>query len=558
MKRNQHIADLGPLLAAQGIRHVVICPGSRNAPLIQMFTGNPSFCCHSIVDERSAAYLALGMASRLQKPVAVVTTSGTAVLNLAPAVAEAQNQRIPIILFTADRPRESVPQFNNQIIDQCEPFARNSKGFLQLPEETADPSALEKMLREVESMIRRACIPPKGPVHFNVTLEEPLYDPLPEPYFGHFRSREKDPFPDANQESFGEKDQASFGEKDQASFKKIPGGDRVLVLAGMGPHDRKVCGLLERLSEMHQAVVVAENIANLPSGRFIANPELLLHAARNDEMEALVPDVVIAFGGQVVSKRLKLFLDEHPPREIRILEKDPAAAIQNMLEADLAGDMAGGDYYPETWRGIGKRALNKAAGYLKGAPFCNLTAIHRALSTVPAKTVIHAGNSSVIRYSQLLPRRSDLRYLANRGTSGIDGTVSSAVGAAMVSEELHLLVVGDLGFVYDSNALWNKDFPDNLRILVVNDGGGGIFRLLEGPERMPFFEEFSVTHHPVSLDLLTRSFGRKVRRAAGLEELEEELASLFRTGADTTVLEADTSGSENSRIFKEFLNHLQS
>ena len=119
-------------------------------------------------------------------------------------------------------------------------------------------------------------------------------------------------------------------------------------------------------------------------------------------------------------------------------------------------------------------------------------------------------------------------------------------------------MVGDLGFVYDSNALWNKDFPGNLRILVVNDGGGGIFRLLEGPGRMPFFEEFSVTRHPVSLDLLTRAFGRRFRKAAGLEELEEKLPSLFLPGPECTVLEADTSGSENSRIFKEFLNHLQS
>ena len=150
--------------------------------------------------------------------------------------------------------------------------------------------------------------------------------------------------------------------------------------------------------------------------------------------------------------------------------------------------------------------------------------------------------------------RSDLSYYANRGTSGIDGSLSSAVGAAMVSEKLHVLVLGDLSFVYDSNGLWNKDFPDNLKIVVINDGGGGIFRLLDGPDRMDFFEEFSVTHHPVSLELLSLSFGRRFQRVHHLEDLDTWTRILLQPGSALSVLEVDTSGSENSRIFKDFFN----
>jgi len=494
------------------------------------------------------------MARQLQQPVVVVTTSGTAVLNLAPAVAEARFQHIPLIVFTADRPRESIPQFDNQVIDQTEPFIRNSKGFYQLPAEVSDETGLQDMLGRVEAMISEASAYPEGPVHFNVPLPEPLYEPLPAPLYRHSRSQ---------QMSISRESGAADGER-------IPSGTRLLVLAGMAAYGSEISGLLDTLAEVLQVVVVAENITNLHSDRFIAHPELLLHAAGGEELKKLVPDRVVAFGGQLVSRSLRLFLKEHPPGEIRILDRNPAAGLRSLLQgaekadgsASLVGPVANGgpgpNDYLESWKTIEQRVLKDAGDYLETAPFSNLAVMHRTLSSVPAGTVLHLGNSSIVRYSQLLPIRPDLRYFSNRGTSGIDGTVSAAVGAAMVSPDPHLLVVGDLAFVYDSNAMWNKDFPDNLKIVVVNDGGGGIFRLLDGPDRMPFFEEFSVTHHPVSLELLSRSFGRDYLGANDLDAFGEKLELLFRPGSDYTVLEADTSGSENSLIFKSFLNHLHS
>jgi len=173
------------------------------------------------------------------------------------------------------------------------------------------------------------------------------------------------------------------------------------------------------------------------------------------------------------------------------------------------------------------------------------------MEAAPPQTVMHLGNSATIRFSQLLQARPDLLYYSNRGISGIDGSLSSAVGAAMVSDQQHLLILGDLSFIYDSNALWNKNFPENLKIVVLNDGGGGIFRLLDGPGRMDFFEEFSVTHHPVSLELLSGAFGRRFARAASFEELDHHLLTLCIPGSGLSVLEVDTTTCENSRIFKD-------
>jgi len=175
----------------------------------------------------------------------------------------------------------------------------------------------------------------------------------------------------------------------------------------------------------------------------------------------------------------------------------------------------------------------------------------RILQSVPSQTVIHLGNSATIRNSQLVRARDDLEYYSNRGISGIDGSLSAAVGAAMVSDQLHLVLLGDLSFVYDSNALWNENFPENLKIVVLNDGGGGIFRLLDGPDRMGFFEEFSVTHHPVSLELLSGAFGKSFGRAGDFETLDRLMGSLYAAGTALSVLEVDTTACENSRIFKQ-------
>jgi 2-succinyl-5-enolpyruvyl-6-hydroxy-3-cyclohexene-1-carboxylate synthase len=325
-------------------------------------------------------------------------------------------------------------------------------------------------------------------------------------------------------------------------------GRKVMFLAGMGGADQAVQQVLERLLLCHQAVVVAENISNLTSDHFISTPELVLSGASDDERAILAPDVVVTFGQQVVSKRMKLFVQSLKHMKIVELQDEPGFV---QLLQEMVNEAEADNQYLRKWKEIEVREMSRAAVYLQQAPFGNLTAVQRILDVVPSHTVIHLGNSSTIRNSQLLPVRPDLEYYSNRGISGIDGSLSAAVGAAMVSDQQHLLMVGDLSFVYDSNALWNKSFPENLKIVVLNDGGGGIFRLLEGPGNMDFFEEFSITHHPVSLELLCGAFGHRFGRAANFDELDQQLEALLAPGAGLGVLEVDTTASENSRIFKE-------
>lgn len=537
MRRHQHITELGPILKSFGIRHVIICPGSRNAPLIQLFTADNTFHCHSIIDERSAGYVALGMARQLQEPVVVLTTSGTAVLNLSPAVAEACEQQIPLVMITADRPPEKITQFNNQRLDQRAPFYAYSKGFYQFPLPVKYPEVLSQISERIQRLLAEALRVPAGPVHMNIPLDEPLYEPLPPAMKGtSYQPQET-------------------GDEDIPAFEAVAANRKIMILAGMGQPEERLKESLSGLCESGQVLVIAENIANLPEEAFISQPDLLLAGVDEEQRTALVPHVVISFGGQVVSKRLKLFLQSISKLVHYEIKGDAVASLEKLKKSMAESpEKPFRNHFREAWKREELRVGEAAQRKLESLPFGNLSVINSLLDIVPAGSHIHLGNSSTIRYSQNLPGREDLSYYSNRGTSGIDGCVSSAVGAAMVSEQMHVLLVGDLSFVYDSNAMWNKDFPVNLKIVVLNDKGGGIFRLLKGPSEMDFFGEYSVTNHPVSPEKLAQSYGRLARLVENEDELQEAITALFCPDNELSVLEVDTSGSENSRIFKDFLD----
>jgi 2-succinyl-5-enolpyruvyl-6-hydroxy-3-cyclohexene-1-carboxylate synthase len=328
-----------------------------------------------------------------------------------------------------------------------------------------------------------------------------------------------------------------------------------MLLAGMGQYDKALTEKLLKLLRECQSVVIAENIANLPDGEFISQPELLLAGVEEDETWGLIPDLLVSFGGQVVSKRLKIFLQGLPDLVHVEIEGHVEASLDQLAECISRDRLPGTvNRYLEVWKQAQEKSGLIVKGKLQTLEYGNLRVIHALLAAAPPGSVIHLGNSSTIRYSQVLPHRQDLTYYSNRGTSGIDGSVSAAVGAAMVSERMHILLVGDLGFVYDSNAMWNRNFPENLKIVVLNDDGGGIFRLLKGPSEMEFFEEFLVTHHPVSPELLAKSFGRQAAQVGSMEELKGAIVALFNPGSTLSVLDVHTAEQENSRIFKEFMN----
>ncbi len=530
------------LLSQLGLKHLVLCPGSRNAPLIRAFGSHSELHCYSIVDERSAAYVALGMARELGEAVGVVVTSGTAVLNLAPAVAEAYHQQLPLVVFSADRPLERIAQFNNQVIDQTEAFLPHSKGFCELPVELETEEEAAEVLQILALMIGTAMEGEKGPVHFNVLLGEPLYQDIP-------LAR---PVPDGLQLP----EEAFLRGGEEALVPELEEGhanSRKMILVGAGSPDPELEEALAGLKRQWAAVVVAEHLANQPAGGFVHHPELLLTALDEEAAwEALAPDLLITLGGQVLSRSLKLRLLAREGLQVWEIGRDDLLALWAREKKGAVNAGPGLQEWQKKWAEAEAAALERSTALCNSLAFSNFTAMAAIHRKLPASTVLHLGNSATVRYALYNELNPGVRYYANRGTSGIDGCVSSAVGAAQVSKEKHLLVLGDLSFVYDSNALWNRVFPKNLSIIVLNDGEGGIFRLLQGPAEMPGFEEFQLASHPVSLEGLSRAYGRSCLKAASLSELSEALDHLLEPSTEGLVLELDTTACENSLIFDSY------
>ncbi|MBN2486747.1 MAG: 2-succinyl-5-enolpyruvyl-6-hydroxy-3-cyclohexene-1-carboxylic-acid synthase [Bacteroidales bacterium] len=551
MHPKEHISILPGLLKVKGAQNVIISPGSRNAPLIKLFFDNFGESCLSIVDERSAAFFGLGMAIKTGLPSILLSTSGSAVLNYAPAIAEAYYQGIPLIVVTADRPPEWVGQNDNQTILQKNIFANYIKYSCQLPLDCTCNDDLwytNRMVNEAYNISVSGC---PGPVHINVPLREPLYGQLTvSKYLRNIELSETGTF--------------SLGNE---VYEKWYSSQRILVVCGQMLPDIELSGILNQLAGSGMAVVIAEALANI-GGRHIANnPELLL-AMAGDKVKDNLPSLVIYFGGQVVSKRLKAYLRQiegvpfwhiNPSgahidtfkKLSKVIPLSPKDFFREIIKNMPTGSSTG---FCEYWLTLDKQATDRVNSLLPESGFSDLWAFFMLSRLISKNELVFAGNSSVIRYLQLFGF-SGKALFSNRGTSGIDGCLSTACGIARTSAENVIAILGDLSFVYDSNGLWNKNLPKNLKVVVINNSGGGIFSLLEGPEPSDVFERFQVAHHPVNLSILSAAFGVKYLACNNAETFEGSFHQLMATNT-AALLEIKTPSGQNPEIFRTFIENI--
>lgn len=548
----QHISDLSEICHKAGYAHIVISPGSRNAPLIDAFVRLFGDQCHSLVDERSAAYFALGLARECKKPVALVCTSGTAVLNYAPAVAEAFYQQIPLLIITADRPAEWIDQQDNQTIRQKKIYQNYSKSGYVLPERVSDPEHLKAAHEIMLLAIREVCSAPMGPVHLNIPLHEPLYDELP-------LISNVLPFLDLS----GTED--ADLQLPAAFIEGWKNAENILIIHGQDLPGIGKANMLAGLEQDGRIVLLAENISNQAAASLISEPELFF--AHADIGSLPVPDLIIYSGGQLVSKRTKTFLRGlSVPAVWRVgidhFEMDTFRQKNQYLKlniSDLYKGLSGrlsnrpSNPYKQAWLKAYEdiRSVNKKR--LKHLAFSDLSVIRDILKDAPEGTRMELGNSSTIRYAQMIPLRTDLYYYSNRGVSGIDGCLSAAAGTASECQELCYSILGDLSFVYDSNALWNRNLPPNLRIFVLNNRGGGIFDLIDGPGKKTAYEEFFLAYHPVDLQKLAEAFNLKYFCARDEDELQNILPELRNKQDVAVIVEALTDREQNTTAFKSLM-----
>ncbi len=539
------------------IQHIVISPGSRNAPLTIGFTNHDFFDCYSIVDERSAGFFALGIAQQLQQPVALVCTSGSALVNYFPAVTEAFYSRIPLVVISADRPEHLVNIGDGQTITQPHIFGAHVLYEANL--EMAFKKSFLKAIKSNNSLIEKAlhiANTQSGPVHINVPFPEPLYDTI--------EIDEQESKPDKI------KLKSNTFSLSKTDHKKWNSSKRKMILVGVNPPHSVQETYLKLLAEDPSIIVLTETTSNLHHPDFFPSIDQLISPLDSTDFETLQPDLLLTFGGMIVSKKIKTFLRTNPPKTHWHI--DPVSAndtffcltkhfkcdVNTFFDALSSFDATPiVSTYFETWNHVKVRRQQKHKKYLKSISFSDFMAFDKILKQIPDNYMLQSGNSSTIRYLQLFNLNKTLTVFCNRGTSGIDGSTSTAIGAATVSENPTVFITGDLSFFYDSNALWNNYTPSNFRIIIINNRGGGIFRILPGNKNSKNFSTFFETNHDLTAEPISKLFNFEYTSASSNEELETALENFYIQSSRPKLLEIFTPSSENDQILLSYFDFIK-
>jgi len=537
----QNVNQLTALLVAHGIRHAIVCPGSRNAPIVHNFNECPAINCYPVSDERSAGFYALGMMQALHQPVVVCVTSGTALLNLAPAVAEAYYQHQPLIVVSADRPAAWIGQLDGQTLPQPGALGCFVRCSVSLPEDD-----LWHINRLINEALLSATSEDKRPVHINVPITEPLFTfdvpelPLVRQIIRPALTRNYD---------------CLHTEFVDGLFS----AERPMIVFGQtNPHDFECNGLDYLFSHV---IVLHESLSKFP---YISHFDEVLYA-----YDMAAPDFIIYVGDVIVSKRLRHFLrDAHDAQTWRISSSvdvedtfqnlrgiivgDPKAVLLALSQKLSLRQWAAMDYHHK-WMNALTRASRIAADFQPAySQMAVVKTFEQKLSALQTSTLfhVHYANSSAARLANIYACH---HVWCNRGVNGIEGSLSTASGFSVVTAEHVCCVIGDLSFFYDQNALWNQNLRGNLRILLLNNGCGGIFNMLPGLEQSPARDRLVAAAHDTTAEGICRQNAITYMKADTMEQLFSAIDTLLNIESPRPVLlEVFTNAAEDERVYKAY------
>lgn len=573
---------IAELCKAYNIQHIVISPGSRSAALTISFTNDDYFKCYSIVDERCAGFFALGIAQQIQQPVALVCTSGSALLNYYPAVSEAYYSDIPLVVLSADRPKYLVDIGDGQTIKQANVYGShvhyNANLKLDLRDDTINYSKEEPKLiqslqdkaerflgiqedtqasneREINAAFHKA-IASSGPVHLNCPFEEPLYNtvdtlikPIKKAEPSHFNTTFLDP----------------EVETAKAEWEQSP---KKMVLIGANYPDTIDNLFIEALANDDSVIVFTETTSNIHHSAFFPSIDKIIAPLEDDDFKRLQPDILLTVGGMIVSKKVKAFLRKYQPKlhwhlggtrandTFFCLSKHFKMSADSFFKSISEYQNVASDY-KATWTKVKAHRISKHDHYLDEIPFCDFKVFDILLKSIPDHNQLQVSNSSAIRYTQLFDLNPTLSVFCNRGTSGIDGSTSTAIGAASVTTQPVVFITGDLSFFYDSNALWNNYIPNNFRILLINNEGGGIFRILPGHKNTENFDAYFETKHQLTAKHLCEMYGFDYKVADNEEALKQALQDFYSTSDAPKLLEIHTPSRLNDEVLLAYFNYIK-
>lgn len=571
------------LCKAKHIKHIIISPGSRNAPLTIGFTNDPYFECYSIVDERCAAFFALGIAQQLDKPVAVVCTSGSALLNYYPAIAEAFYSDIPMVVLSADRPKHLIGVGDGQTINQKNVFEQHILCSANLKLDIKEDEDLDRieelpifknMEHKLETLLGlkqsvqifneeainkaiNSAILEKGPVHINIPFDEPLYDMV-----------------DAllvNPENINAAKKQMYIDESvlESCITDWNAANKKMVLIGVNQPNDVSQEWLDTLANDESVIVFTETTSNVHHSDFFPSIDKIIAPLENDDFKKLQPEILLTFGGLIVSKKIKAFLRNYKPEQHWHIDlkkaNDTFFSLSQVIETTpdyffskfLPRVKTEHDDYKSYWNVIKASRQIRHQEYLDTIAFSDLKAFGKILETIPDHTVLQLSNSSTVRYAQLFDINKTLQVFCNRGTSGIDGSTSTALGCAVVNHNRTTLVTGDLSFIYDSNGLWNNHIPKSFRVIIINNQGGGIFRILPGHKNTENFDTFFETKHNLTAEHLSKMYGFEYEAVSEETSLEQALKSFYKMSDRPKILEIFTPRTVNDALLLEYFDFLR-
>ena len=538
---------------------VVISPGSRNAPLTIGFSNHSEIETLSVVDERCAAFFALGIAQQKQKPVAVLCTSGSALLNYYPAIAEAFYSNIPLIILSADRPKHLIDIGDGQTIRQENVFQNHILFSANLVESDAVNLETDLAINQQNSQLLGEALQiatsQKGPVHINIPFNEPLYDTVDE--LKNFQ------FPNISM---------SFLDNKNIDYQKLASiwnsAEKKMILVGVNYPDKDLHSLMDLYAEDDAVLIFTETTSNLHHEKAINSIDQLIFSFTEEEFKSLQPDILITFGGMIVSKRIKKFLREYQPKHhwnidekkatntffclTEFIQTSPTDFFTNFNQFISKNN----SNYQLQWLAFRNERRKNHAEYFKTIPYSDFSVFKTVLEKLPNNSQLQISNSAIIRYAQLFTINKTVEVFCNRGTSGIDGSTSTAIGAAFASKKQTVFITGDLSFFYDSNALWNANIPKSFRIIIINNNGGGIFKIIPGPKTTNALSYFE-TPHGLTAENLCKMFNLDYVSASTIEETENELKNFYTKSNQPKLLEIFTPANTNDSILMNYFKFIR-
>ena len=554
----ENVNILTSLLLEYGVSDAVVCPGSRNAPIVHNLSVCEAIRCRPVTDERSAAFYALGLAIATRRPTVVCVTSGSALLNVMPTVAEAAYQHVPLVVISADRPQQWIDQLDGQTIPQSDALGRFVRKAVQLPEPHNDE---ERWLcrRLVNEAMHLATCRQGAPVHINVPISEPLFEFDTEqlPQLSRFNNIKRAIIKDA-----------SMDMPDAFHEAKRP-----MIVIGQLAHGTVSHETIRSLSEKY--VVMSEPLSN-PSYMTIHFDEAIRYIVSDnssinddeDDKTAYYPDYVIYVGDTLVSKPARRFLRNAKAPSCLITPDaadihDPLMTLTDIVECDTdsinallaslceAADTDERCRFHDRWQSFLDAYAAHADAYApEYSQMATVKYFEEQLADLDIDICVHYANSSAVRLACIYAQH----YVwCNRGVNGIEGSLSTAAGFSLATHDMTVCVIGDLSFFYDQNALWNSNLRGNLRIILLNNRGGGIFRQLPGLSDSPAADDLVMASHENTAQGICTQNDIGYLSAKSMDEMQIGVVTLLtRESERPMLLEVFTDSNDDVKALEKY------